>query len=73
MRQPAVELLDKVYQILKSIGSLLINQIFNKMITLRDVLIVLFNELLTQSKEQCEDYLNKLIDCETKVIYTKDP
>lgn len=43
------------------------------MIILRDVLIVLFNELLTQSKEQCEDYLNKLIDCETKVIYTKDP
>lgn len=73
VRHPAVDLVEKVYQILKSIGSVLINQIFNKMVTLRDILIVLFNELLTQSKENCEDYLNKLIDCETKVVYTKDP
>lgn len=43
------------------------------MLNLRDVLIVLFNELLTESKEKCEDYLNKLVDCETKVVFTKDP
>lgn len=43
------------------------------MLTLRDVLIILFNDLLRESKEKCEDYLNKLIDCETKVVFTKDP
>ncbi len=43
------------------------------MLTLRDVLIVLFNDLLNNSKDTCEDYLNKLLDCETKVVYTKDP
>ena len=58
---------------MKSTGSSIINDTFKKMDTLRDVLIVLFNELLTESKDNCEDYLNKLIDCETKVVYTKDP
>ena len=40
---------------------------------MRDILIQLFNELLHESKANCEEYLNKLIDCETKVVFTKDP
>ncbi len=73
MRGPALELLEKVYQILKSVGSAIINQTFHKMLSLRDVLIVLFNEILAQCKENCEEYLNQIIDCETKVVFTKDP
>ena len=43
------------------------------MLSLRDVLIILFNELLNESKVYCENYLNQLIDCETRVVFTKDP
>lgn len=43
------------------------------MVELRDILILLFNEVLMNSKEVCEDYLNKLIDCNIKVVFTKDP
>ena len=37
------------------------------------MLIILFNDILQECKEKCEKYMNMLIDCETRVVYTKDP
>lgn len=73
VRSPALELVDKVYQILKSTGSKIINETFYKMLSLRDTLIMLFNEILHNSKESCEKYLNDIIDCQTQIVFTKDP
>jgi GTP-binding protein EngB required for normal cell division len=73
IRIPAMQLVDKVYQILKSTGSKIINETFNKLLSIRDTLIMLFNEILQLCKEKCEKYLNNIIDCQTQVVFTKDP
>lgn len=73
LRLPALELLEKIYQILRTVGSSIINKTFSKMVNIKNVLTLLFNDLLKEYKEDCEDFLNKTIDCESKVIYTKDP
>lgn len=73
LRGPAVELLEKVFQILRSIGSGIINETFNKMLNVKSVLILLFNDILKECKDSCEKYINFYVDCETKTIFTKDP
>lgn len=73
LRLPALELLEKVFQILRSTGSSIINETFNKMISVKNVLILLFNDVLKECKDECEKYINFYMDCQTKTIYTKDP
>jgi len=48
LRMPAIELLEKVYLILKTVGSTLINETFQKMFALKEVLLRLFNEVLDE-------------------------
>lgn len=73
LRIPALEILEKVFQILRSVGSTIINETFNKMISVKNVLIHLFNDILKECKENCEKYINFYMDCQSKTIYTKDP
>lgn len=73
LRLPALELLEKVFQILRSVGSSIINETFHKMLSVKNVLILLFNDILKECKETCEKYLNFYMDCESKTVYTKDP
>ncbi len=40
---------------------------------LREVLTNLFNTVLDESKEKTEDIIMKFLDCEMKVVFTKDP
>lgn len=46
LRTPALELLEKIYAILKLTGSKLISDSFQKMYALKEVLMTLFNEIL---------------------------
>jgi GTP-binding protein EngB required for normal cell division len=48
LRMPAIELLEKIYLILKTVGSTLINETFQKMFALKEVLLRLFNEVLDE-------------------------
>ena len=73
LRGPAVDLLEKVFQILRSVGSAIINETFNKMLSVKSVLILLFNDILKECKDNCEKYINFYMDCESKTIFTKDP
>jgi hypothetical protein len=50
LRMPALDLLEKVYLILKTVGSTLINETFQKMTALKEVLLRLFNETLDEVK-----------------------
>lgn len=73
LRKPALELLEKVYSILKTVGSGIINDIFKKSQYLKDIVLGLFNEVLEECREKTEDMINKFMDCETRVVFTKDP
>lgn len=73
LRKPALDLLEKVYAILKIVGSSIINDIFKKSQYLKEVVQRLFNEVLEECREKSEDMINKFMDCETRVIFTKDP
>jgi dynamin 1-like protein len=73
LRKPALDLLEKVYAILKTIGSGIINEIFKKSQYLKDIVQRLFSEVMEECREKSEDMINKFMDCETRVIFTKDP
>ena len=73
LRTPALDLLEKVFQILRSVGSAIINETFNKMLSVKNVLILLFNDILKECKDVCEKYINFYMDCESKTVFTKDP
>ena len=48
LRQPALDTLDKVYNIIKAVGSNALNDIFDSIPQLKDVLVELFNDRLQQ-------------------------
>lgn len=73
LRKPALEILEKVYSILKTVGSSIINEIFKKSQYLKEIVLRLFNDVLEECREKTEDMINKFMDCETRVIFTKDP
>lgn len=73
LRKPALDLLEKVYSILKTVGSAIINEIFKKTQYLKEIVLRLFNEVLEDCREKTEDMINKFMDCETRVVFTKDP
>ena len=73
LRAPALELLEKVYMLLKTIGSRLMSETFSKVFSIKEVLLDLFDKILNECRDSTADYINKFLDCQTKVIFTKDP
>lgn len=73
LRAPAIELLEKIYMILKTIGSSLMAETFSKVFSIKEILLELFDKILNDCRESTDDYINKFLDCQTRVIFTKDP
>lgn len=73
LRAPVEELLDQVGLILKNTGLFFIQEIFQNKESVKDALNDLFLKLLSSSKENCLYLLTNFIDCQVKVVFTKDP
>ena len=73
LRTPIEELLEQIYQIIKNTGVYYISDIFQSKEIVRDALQELFNSLLGQSKNNCNFLLQNYMDCQVKVVFTKDP
>lgn len=73
LRAPALDLIDKVYMILKTVGSHLMTETFSKVFSIKEILLDLFDKILSDCRESTDDFINRFLDCEARVIFTKDP
>ena len=73
LKDPVDKLLENIYNSLKILGIRLIKETFVKFPNVRDVLMNLYFVKLKECKQSTQTYIETLMDCEFKVIYTIDP